>query len=155
MIALEHLVCCEGINEMEDMAKGTYLGGGTTINTGPHGDPSGGGVGSRFSQTLKRSQRMPDAVIATKLPHARDALALLVKLSEAKKLRVHNIAQVKKYSSVLNSFKRQVTSQHRLAYDNSFRLIDEISVPMKRQLGANHDAISTIERLKKSARQPK
>jgi hypothetical protein len=134
------------------MAKGTYLGGGTIINTGPHGDPSGGGVGSRSSQTLKRSQRMPDTVIAAKLPHARDALRLLVELSEAEKLRVHNIAQIKKWSSVLNSFNGQVTSQHRLAYDNSFRLIDEISAPMKRQLGANHHAISAIERLKKAAR---
>ena len=135
-----------------EMAKRTYLGGSTIINAGAHGDPSGRGVGSRSSPRLKRSQRMPDAVIAAKLPYARDALGLLVDLSDAKKLRLHNIAQITKWFSVLNSFREEVTSQHRLAYDNSFRLIDEISMPMRRQLGANHAIISAIERLKNAAR---
>src|SRR4051794_17184472 len=107
------------------MAKGTYQGGGTIIDAGPHGDPSGRGLGSRSSPSLKRSQRMPDAVIATKVPYMRDALRLLVELSQAKKLRVHNIAQIRQWSLVLNSFRGPVTSQHRAAYDNSFRLIDE------------------------------
>jgi hypothetical protein len=57
-----------------------------------------------------------------------------------------------RYSSVLSSFTGQVAFQHRLAYHNFFRLIDEVSVPMKRQLGANHIAISTMERLTKAAR---
>ena len=95
---------------------------------------------------------MPVAVIAAILPHAWNALGLLVELSEAKKLRVHNIAQIMKWFSVLNSFRGKVTSQHGLAYDNSFRLIDEISVPMKRQLAADHTVTSTIERLKNAAR---
>jgi hypothetical protein len=94
------------------MAKRTYLVGGTIINTGPHGDPGGRGVGSRSSPTLKRSQRLPDAVLAAKLLHAWDALRLLAELSDAKKLRVHNIAQIKKWSSVLSSFRGQVRSQH-------------------------------------------
>jgi hypothetical protein len=134
------------------MTKRTYLGGSTIINTGPHGDPGGRGVSTCSSPTLKLSQRLPDAVLAAKLPHARDALRLLVELSEANKLRVHNIEQIKKWSSVLSSFSGQVTSQHRLAYDNSFRLINEASVPMKRQLGGNHIAVLTVERLTKAAR---
>jgi hypothetical protein len=135
------------------MGKRTYLGGGTIINAGPHGDPGGRGVGSpRSSPTLKLSQRLPDTVLAARLPHARDALRLLVELIEAKKLRIHNIAQIKKYSSALSSFRGQVGFQHRLAYDNFFRLIDEVRGPMRRQLGADHIAVSSVERLAKAAR---
>lgn len=134
------------------MAKGTYLGGGTIIDAGPHGDPGARGVGGRGSPALKRSQRMPDGVIAAKLPHARDALGLLVQLSAAKTARLHNIREISKSASVLSSFDGQVTAAHRLAYDNSFRLIDEIKAPLKRQLGARHEVLSQIERLMRAAR---
>jgi hypothetical protein len=68
--------------------------GGTIINAGPHGDPGGRGVGSRCAvSALESGWRLPDAVLATKLPHAWDALRLLVKLGKAKKLQIHNIAQ--------------------------------------------------------------
>src|ERR1700726_3403015 len=100
------------------MTKGTYLGGGTIIDAGPHGDPGGRGVGGRGGPALKGSQRMPDGVIAAKLPYARDALGLLVQLSAAKSVRLHNIREIRKSASVLSSFGGQVTAAHRLAYDN-------------------------------------
>lgn len=80
------------------MGKGSYLGGHSVIDKGWYGDPEGRGISPNGSPALSGSRRMPDAIIAPKLPYARDALGVLVALSDAKKVRLHNIAQIRKWS---------------------------------------------------------
>jgi len=95
---------------------------------------------------------MPDQVLAMKIPHLTQALVLLVELIGRGELRLHNSREIKKWSVVLNTFEGVVTSEHRLAYDNSFRLIGEIHSHMLRQLGSENPSIESLRQLTKAAR---
>jgi hypothetical protein len=132
------------------VAKGSYLGGGTIIDRGAYSDPSGRGVGGRTgSPPLKGSARMPNGVLARKIPHIRAAIMLLAELCDVQKLRLHNIAEIRKYAAALNSFQRDVTHQHRLAYDNGRRLIEEELPHVRRRMGAKHETLMRRQSLQR------
>jgi len=130
-----------------DMGNGSYFGGGTIVNKGPYGDPGRNGIGRQPSGALKGSARMPDGVLARKIPPLRDAMSLLADLCEAGRLRLHNRPQIERYLGQLSAFDGVVTHSHRLAYDNGRRVIEEARPHIRRRLGPKHEVITKLQNL--------
>src|SRR5262249_21809518 len=98
------------------VSKGTYTGGGTIVNKGPHGDPSGRGLSPRGSPRLTGSRRYPSSVLAQRIPYLLESMKLVLELHEHKRVRLPSAIRARKVHAALASFETEITSEHRNAY---------------------------------------